>query len=243
MEAALRRVSIERGHDPRSATLVAFSNAGRLHACALATALDCEAVVFPLEAGVLSALGALAGGSRRERSLSVLLEARSRAALERSFVRLERAVRAEFAAGERGAVTLERWCQARYVGQSHELEIRWSADLPARFHREHARRFGFAEHEGTVEVVTVEVRGARPGERPPASTHRDRAARSTRARVWEGGAWLEAEVHPGAALGASSRLEGPAIVAEDGATLWIARGWSARLHRAGALVLRRGSAR
>src|SRR5205823_4452060 len=59
MAAALRRVSIERGHDPRGAALVAFGGAGGLHACALARSLECRAVLFPRHAGLLSAIGAL----------------------------------------------------------------------------------------------------------------------------------------------------------------------------------------
>src|SRR5437773_1109198 len=68
MGAALRKVSVERGHDPRGAALVAFGGAGGLHACALAEALGCRAVLFPRHAGLLSAIGAIAGGSRREKS-------------------------------------------------------------------------------------------------------------------------------------------------------------------------------
>jgi 5-oxoprolinase (ATP-hydrolysing) len=59
IEAALRKVSVERGHDPRDAALVAFGGAGGLHACPVAESLGCEAVLFPALAGVLSALGAL----------------------------------------------------------------------------------------------------------------------------------------------------------------------------------------
>ena len=241
MEAALRRVSVERGHDPRDAALVAFGGAGGLHACALAAALDCEAVVFPAAAGVLSALGALAGGSRRERSRSVLRDARDGASFERDFARLERGVRGEFAVHERRGVTLERWCQARYAGQSHELEIAWSADVVARFHAAHASRFGFAEPGAQVEIVTLEVRGTRPADPVPAARHRPAAPRTRAiARVRDGGAWHRAAVVQRATLARGERLRGPAIVTDDGATLWIAPGWTAVVHTSEALVLRRG---
>src|SRR5207253_4745978 len=61
MLRALRVVSVERGHDPRDSALVAFGGAGRLHAWALAEELDIEAVLVPEAAGVLSALGLVAG--------------------------------------------------------------------------------------------------------------------------------------------------------------------------------------
>src|SRR5262249_62265441 len=64
MLRALRVVSVERGHDPREFALVAFGGAGPLHACALADELGISTVLVPAAAGVLSALGLLAGGER-----------------------------------------------------------------------------------------------------------------------------------------------------------------------------------
>ena len=70
MLRALRVVSVERGHDPREFALVAFGGAGPLHACALAEELGIEAVLVPAAAGVLSALGLVAGDERRDRVVS-----------------------------------------------------------------------------------------------------------------------------------------------------------------------------
>src|SRR5437764_490566 len=70
MLRALRVVSVERGHDPRDFALVAFGGAGPLHACALAEELGIDAVLVPEAAGVLSALGLVAGDERRDRVVS-----------------------------------------------------------------------------------------------------------------------------------------------------------------------------
>src|SRR5262249_60951714 len=75
IEAALRRVSVEQGHDPRAAALVAFGGAGGLHACGVAATLGVRAVLFPRHARVPSALRALAGASRRGASRSLLVDA------------------------------------------------------------------------------------------------------------------------------------------------------------------------
>jgi N-methylhydantoinase A len=241
MEAALRRVSVERGHDPRGAALVAFGGAGGLHACALAAALGAPAVLAPRHAGVLSALGALTGGSRRERSRTVLLDARDHAALERAWRRLEREVRAEFTPAERTRVRVERWAEVRYRGQSHELSLAGGADLAAAFHLEHLRRFGFAEYQLPVEVVTLEARGSLPGDRVPATRSARRAgAPIHRVRVRVDRRWARAPVWAREQLPARFATRGPAIVVEDGATLWIAPGWSARSHASGTLILTRG---
>lgn len=57
MERVVRTISVERGHDPRRFTLVAFGGAGPLHACELAATLHIPRVLVPMHPGVLSALG------------------------------------------------------------------------------------------------------------------------------------------------------------------------------------------
>src|SRR5207253_2622992 len=59
MEKALRRISVEQGHDPRDFVLVSFGGAGPLHACALARALQIRKVLVPTFPGALSAYGIL----------------------------------------------------------------------------------------------------------------------------------------------------------------------------------------
>jgi N-methylhydantoinase A len=242
MSAALRLVSVERGHDPRRAVLVCFGGAGGLFACALAAELGAP-VWFPRHAGVFSALGALTGGSRREHSRTVMLDARDRAARLRVLGELERAARRDLGAGP-GRVTIERRAEVRARGQAHELSIEATGDVVAAFHAEHARRFGFANPNAAVEIVTLEVRASRPGTRLPAARavgdapRRTRAAtaavrhdgRSVTARVWS------ADETP-------RTLVGPALVIEDGATLWIAPGWGGRRLAGGLLLEQLGAER
>ena len=73
MESALRRVSVERGYDPRTFTLLAFGGAGPLHACALASSLGIRKVLIPSAPGALSALGILDADLRREFSRTVMI--------------------------------------------------------------------------------------------------------------------------------------------------------------------------
>ena len=246
IEAALRQVSIEAGHDPRDAALVAFGGAGGLHACAVAEALGVARVIVPRHAGVLSALGALAGAPRRERSRTVHLDAADHARLERAWGELAREARARFPRGERNGLRVERWAEMRYAGQSHELSVRGGPGLTARFHRAHERRFGFASPERRVEVVTLEARvsGRDAWARVGAALRRSAASGSRsgapgRAQVRHQGRRLVARTWTREALSARAVLRGPAIVTESGATVWIPPGWTARLHPQGALMLAR----
>ena len=243
MEAALRKVSVESGEDPRGAALVVFGGAGGLHACTLAAALGMPAAIWPRDAGVLCALGALEGGSRRERSRSVLVDARNERELVRGTRRLEREVLLAFTTAERRHVRLERRAQVRVLGQAHELTVETLplVSLAARFHVAHERRYGFADRDAAVQVVTLEVGcwlpAALPRERRAPRLRGGVPARPQRVRAWQAGRAIELPLWQRAQLVPGALLRGPGVVVDDGATLWIAPGWRARVHASGALML------
>ncbi len=81
MEKAIRVVSIERGHDPRQFSLVAFGGAGAMHACELAHALRIPRVIVPAYPGALSALGILISDVVKDHSRTILLRVAPRAQL------------------------------------------------------------------------------------------------------------------------------------------------------------------
>jgi N-methylhydantoinase A len=140
MLRALRVVSVERGHDPREFALVAFGGAGPLHACALAEELGIDAVLVPEAAGVLSALGLVAGDERRDRVVS--------------YVR---------PLAEAGDLPADGEADLRYRGQSFELTVPLVPDLAGAFHRAHEERYGYAEPEREVELVAVRTADVTPG--------------------------------------------------------------------------------
>ncbi len=164
MERALRVVSVERGHDPRGCALVSFGGAGGLHACALAQSLRIPRVIVPRRPGALSALGALSSDVIKDTSRTVMFAATAanNALLERIFRALEQTARA--ALKREGfpdnKQRHERSVAARYQGQSFELEIKWRGrgSLASAFHRAHAARYGYAQTENAVEIVSARVR-------------------------------------------------------------------------------------
>jgi len=140
MLRALRVVSVERGHDPRDFALVAFGGAGPLHACALAEELGIATVLVPEAAGVLSALGLVAGDERRDRVVSHVRPLADVSDLPQD--------------GE---------ADLRYRGQSFELTVPLQADLAGAFHREHAERYGYSDASREIELVAVRTAEIVPG--------------------------------------------------------------------------------
>jgi N-methylhydantoinase A len=128
MERAIRRISVERGHDPRRFTLVAFGGGGPLHACELAGQLQIPRVLIPPVPGVLSALGMLVAAPTRDYSQTVMLasdEPQLEEILVEQYATLLERAKAEMVADGYDGVSLSFFYNAdmRYVGQSHELTI------------------------------------------------------------------------------------------------------------------------
>jgi len=230
MESALRRVSVERGFDPRDFALLAFGGAGPLHACGLANALGMRQVVIPAAPGALSALGILDADLRREFSRTVMAEPGSKK-IAGAFRELETEAGEVFRAeGLRPVLT--RSADLRYRGQGFELRVDWGEDVVARFHRLHAQAYGYADSSRIVEIVTLRVQVVVPGQKPRVIAKRSKrgvgaAAMIGAHRVFEGGGWRRAAVYERSRLKSGDRIAGPAVIVELSATTYLALGWTA----------------
>lgn len=248
LERAVRRVTLERGHDPADFTLVAFGGAGGLHAAALARALGGRSVLIPRAAGVLSALGCLAADTRLDFARTILEPADRWPVdrLERAFAALE--ARAAAALDEEGvaegARESRRSLAMRYVGQSYATAVAWpgEADPVAAFHSRHAERYGYARPEAAVEIVAARV-AAVGSTRPPALPDHPAGGGGEPDRReigLPGGDRIEVDGWAWNDLPAGHRSDRPAVVFGDHATAVIPPGWSWRVGRHGDLVLEAG---
>ena len=244
MERALRVVSIERGHDPRSFALVAFGGAGGLHACDLAQALSIPQVIVPLMPGALSAYGILVSDVVKDYSRTVMRSIGPRPSIgpiREQFAALEQKAKREFRyEGWEGKVHFERSADLRYRGQGFELNVAFSPDLVTEFHREHHFRYGYSHPDREVELVTLRLRARIRGRRESAtlfSRGGSFARKSEKRPVWSGGRWVATVLHERAGLRPGQRLQGPAIIAEYSATTFIPSGSTFRVDMAGNLLI------
>src|SRR6202795_2860471 len=129
MEKAIRVISVERGHDPRDYTLMAFGGAGGLHACDLAAALEMRGVLIPVFPGGLSALGILQANVVEELSRTVLLPAEELLKESQQFKNIVKRLEQEALQvlhGEgfaRDKMRFQHSLDMRYLGQAYELNI------------------------------------------------------------------------------------------------------------------------
>lgn len=217
MARALRRLSVDRGIDPRSAVLVAFGGGGPLHACGLADRMAMTRVLIPPHAGVLSALGLAMTGEQHSAMSSVMQPASGLRAtdVDRLTAALERAVKNDGAA----KASRMRWlARSRYIGQGHELEVPVTPKQPGKriatdFATLHEKRYGFTL-DRDVEIVSMRCVAESPGW-PVTFGAPSGAAKSRRAKK------------------SAKAVKGRAVIPLPDATMLVAKGWTARPHSSG----------
>ena len=262
MARAIRVISVQRGHDPRDYTLMAFGGAGPLHAARLARELDIGRVLVPRSPGILCAMGLLLTDLRADFAITRLLTLSEtmRAEVEQAFDAL--AVRAatwfdtEGIAAEERRIT--RTVDMRYAGQNYELPVRvpggpvTSATLAALsdgFAEAHQRMYGFLAEEEPVQLVTFRVEAAGLVRKAQFVPRPERGADAAGALIGAREVWLpEADgfvttaVYDRDRLEPGNRISGPAIVEQMDSTTLVLPGMIARVEPYLNLILEPGGA-
>ena len=251
MAAAIKTISVRRGHDVTRCLLNVFGGAGGQHACLVADALGVERVLIHPFSGLLSALGiGLAPTfATRSRALVEPFDDAHLTAIRFTVKGLREEVDAELHAQgvPDDAIGWRPVLQLRYDGTDTTLPVPFSdydvAGAREEFETLHRARFGFADADRTVivEAVAVEAMDLRaaPSVEPdlPVADRSPAAGRTT--PVFANGAWHDAAVHHRADLAPGDRIEGPALVVEPNQTIVVEPDWQAELTGRNHVVLAR----
>jgi N-methylhydantoinase A len=170
MVRGIRRVSVEKGYDPRDFALVAFGGAGPLHGVELANALNMKRVIVPLYPGIASAFGMLSADVRHDyvQTRIAVADQLNLEELNALYREMEsHAFRQLATEGFQGPMAeLLRRVDMRYLGQSYELTIvapsgpltpSTISSLKEDFHRSHEQAYGYARQGEKVEVVNLRL--------------------------------------------------------------------------------------
>jgi N-methylhydantoinase A/oxoprolinase/acetone carboxylase beta subunit len=245
MERAIRVVSVERGHDPRRFALLAFGGAGGMHACEIAAQLEMPTAIVPRHAGVLSAFGMLVADVTRDYSASVLRASRdlTRADLDRALAPLVRQAARDLAAeGFRAARrTIERLVDVRYIGQSYEITVPFTAGYRREFDRRHGRTFGYMNPSRPTEVVNVRVRAAGLTDKPsrPFTRPRRHRPRPSVLRPGRFGRAVQVAFYRWEHLAPGAVAAGPAVVTSGDATVVVPPRFRFQVDGYGNVIVRR----
>ncbi|AWB49502.1 5-oxoprolinase [Gemmobacter aquarius] len=241
MANAIKKISVQRGHDVTGYTLQCFGGAGGQHACGVADALGMTRVFLHPLAGVLSAYGM---GLADIRALhQAQFDAPLTADAAPTVARLQAQARADLAAQGISAPRFETRAHLRYDGSHQPLEVPYGppAAMQAAFEAAHLARFGFISPERGLlyEMLAVEaIGGGSPLPETPLAPCETRAKAVL--PVWADG-WCDVPLYDRATLGAGATLAGPAIITEQTGTVVVEAGWSARVDPNANLILERQS--
>jgi N-methylhydantoinase A len=243
MVGAIRTVSVERGIDPRGFTMVSGGGAGGLHATRIARELGIDRVLVPQAAGVFCAFGMTVTDVQHDfvRPLHGSSETIDPTEVDELIRGLEDRGRSQLLEEglEPDQVILERWAEARYAGQIHELRIPVPggvaiddgviAEVVDAFHAQHEELFTYARRDLPIEFqhwrvvatgsMPVKAAGGREqeGEADPKIGSRD-------AYFGDAEGVLSMDVYDAARLRAGNEITGPALIQAPTTTVLLSPG-------------------
>jgi N-methylhydantoinase A/oxoprolinase/acetone carboxylase beta subunit len=248
----VREITVERGRDPKTFSLLVFGGAGPLLGPLLARELGIRELIVPIAPSVFSALGMLAAEVTDDRSRTALrtLESFSVEELEGQFLELEK--RAADSLEAQGVpsetIACERTLDIRYLGQEHWLTLRAEPPvdigrLTTSFHTEHELRYGH-EIDSPLQILNVRARAralTNPVPFPPIeSGDGDPSA----AKIQERTAWCFAtsrettfRIFDRARLRAGDLIAGPSLIEEGTTTTLVMSDQQATVDVIGNLIL------
>lgn len=251
MAQAIKTISVERGHDVSDYALCAFGGAGGQHACAVADALGMRRIVLHPFAGVLSAFGMGLADLRvlREKAVEATLDPATAASLEPAYEALETDAIAQVTAQRvpRAQVEAMRAARLKYQNTDSTLEVPFgdAAAMTRTFEALHRKRYGFVMSGKplVIESIVVEAVG-QTGTQPRIGAPLVQSSGTAAGNVpmFADGALRAVPLRVRKTLAAGTRIEGPALIAEDISTIVLQPGWRARVLDDGTLLLERQEA-
>ncbi|MFG2881096.1 hydantoinase B/oxoprolinase family protein [Streptomyces sp. NPDC048297] len=244
---AVKRISVQKGHDVTRYALTTFGGAGGQHACRVADSLGIRTVLVPPMAGVLSALGiGLADTTAmREQSVEVSLEAASMPGIRKTADDLEGAARAELLAEDvpQDRIEVVRRAQLRYDGTDTALTVELTEPdtMKHAFEERHRATYSFTlDRPVVVEALSVEATGiTAPPDLSALAPYEGHPTAPESVRLHTGGAWHDVPLRRREGLPPGDTVTGPAVITEAGATTVVDDGWRAVATDDGHLVMER----
>ncbi|MDU9003023.1 hydantoinase B/oxoprolinase family protein [Sedimentitalea todarodis] len=246
MANAIKKISVQRGHDVTGYALQCFGGAGGQHACLVADALGMSRVFIHPYAGVLSAYGMGLAEIRALREVQVDAPLADIEAARAALTAIETDATAEVS--DQGAAQIRTECRAhlRYDGSHQALEVPFGDTnaMQAAFEDAHRSRFGFISPDRAIlfEMVAAEAIGD-TGQAPAPVPFGDDPAPRAHIPFHCDGTWQTVPLFGRETLPRDVHIKGPAVITEATGTNIVEPGWAARLDDMGNLILDRTSAK
>ncbi len=257
MVSGIRRVSIEKGYDPRDFVLVVGGGAGPAHAGRLARELGIRTILIPQVSSAFCAFGEILSDMKHSylASNAVRLDSMDYPQINGLFAEMEERGKQDLTAAGVGPENIEtsRCLDMRYVDQIHECQVDIPSvalspdnigDIAEAFHTCHEELFTYCERDNTVEIMNLESTVIGKVARPQLPTLARGEADPKAAQGGERQAFFEERsgfvtipVYAGAKLLVGNQIVGPAIIEEETTSIVVFPGWQVRLDDPGVYVM------
>jgi N-methylhydantoinase A len=259
MVNGIRRVTVERGYDPRDFVLVAGGGATGAHITALAKEMGIDTVIVSKLSSGLCAYGQIISDVKYNYMATIPTRLDSIKAAEKinkTFKEIEsKGIEHLNKDGfEEKKINTYRSLEMRYVGQIHECTVNIDffeiteetlENIKEAFHNRHEELYTYSEKDSPVELVNIESTIYGRIDRPNYSELENKgqindALKISRNLIFsEKGNSLKTPVYDGNKLSPGNLIDGPAVVEEDTTTLVIESGWFLELHKSGTYIIKR----
>ena len=259
MVNGIRRVTVERGYDPRDFVLVAGGGATGAHITALAKEMGIDTVIVSKLSSGLCAYGQIISDVKYNYMATIPTRLDSIKAAEKinkTFKEIEsKGIEHLNKDGfEEKKINTYRSLEMRYVGQIHECTVNIDffeiteetlENIKEAFHNRHEELYTYSEKDSPVELVNIESTIYGRIDRPNYSELENKgqindALKISRNLIFsEKGNVLKTPVYDGNKLSPGNLIDGPAVVEEDTTTLVIENGWFLELHKSGTYIIKR----
>ncbi|MDN3398765.1 hydantoinase/oxoprolinase family protein [Psychrobacter sp. APC 3426] len=262
MSNAIRRITIEKGYDPRDFTLICAGGAGGMHIIALAEEMGIGTILIPKIASCLCAFGQIISDIKYNYLATQMMIIAPEADLHDLNTKLqeleEQGVQKLLEDGFTDEdISIERTMEMRYVGQVHEcnvlipngkLDAESVQTILESFHQRHKELYTYDERDSKVELVNIEVAVIGKISKPKLPTLPAQKGDISQAQIDsrkmlfdQSYDWIDTPIYDGEQFGAGAVVTGPALIQEPTTTLVIKDGWQAELHETGTYKLTRAA--
>jgi N-methylhydantoinase A len=259
MVNGIRRVSVERGYDPRDFVLVGAGGATAAHICALAREMGINTIILPKLASGLCAFGQIISDVKYNYMATSPARLDNPAACKKldtlfNQVEVQGINHLEADGFAKKDIAIRRSMDMRYVGQVHECTVdigtfeineKSIAKVKDAFHKRHEELYTYSERHNAVEVVNIEstVFGRILKPKLPKygkGSGVKAALKGYRKAIFDvSGKATKTPIYDGEMIGTGARIVGPAIIEEVTTTVVIEPGWTAVLDATGSYVITR----
>ena len=252
---AIRRVTIERGHDPREMALLCYGGGGGLFAGPIARDLGIRRAIIPPDPAVFSAWGILHSDYREDAVLTRVTptESLSTEQLVEQLRTLESECRDRLASTgiDASAAGVEWIVDMRYDGQEHTVRVPipslndlaqgGKSTLGERFEILHEQTYGHSTPGHSTELVNFRATATSSVSKPRLAEIAAQADATrpsgSRPVYFDGHGWVETKTYERSGLGAGASAAGPAIVEEWSSTTIVLPDQQFEVDRLGNLIL------